>query len=286
MNTPASLPASPPAVPVVPLWPGTAPGAHGSADGDVPALSVYLPAPAIASGSAMVICSGGGYDRIEDAKEGIPAAQFLTALGVASFVLRYRLAPTPYQYPVMMWDAQRAIRFLRHNAAQYGIKTDRIGVMGFSAGGHLASTIATHSGTTFDLPQTDEIDAESSRPDYQVLIYPVITMTPPFTAAASHRHLLGDNPDAHLQDYLSNEKHVTANTPPAFLVSTSADVIAPCENSLSYFSAMRAAGIPSELHIYERGAHGAGLAVGDPSEGTWPGLLEQWLLERGLLSAS
>jgi acetyl esterase/lipase len=276
-------PPTPP--PVLPLWPNGAPGAHGNTDADIPAVTLYTPDPKLASGTAVIICSGGGYDRIDDSKEGIPSAQFLTKLGVTAFVLRYRLAPTPYQYPVMMWDAQRAVRYVRHNAAQYGLKTNQICIMGFSAGGHLASTIATHT-DNFGVPTTDAIDAESARPDYQILIYPVITMTPPLAAVASRRHLLGDHPDWEtLQTYLSNEKQVTLNTPPAFLVSTCADIIAPCENSLQYYTALRDAAVTGELHIYEKGAHGAGLAPNDPSEGTWPSLLKQWLLEHGLITS-
>jgi acetyl esterase/lipase len=276
-----------PNVPVLPLWPQGAPGTKGTADGDIPALSIYSPVAGKSTGGGVVICGGGGYDHIDYAKESIPAAMFLSGLGITAFVLRYRLTPTPYQYPVMMWDAQRAIRVLRQNAAQYGLKPDSIGIMGFSAGGHLASTIATHTDTNFDLPQLDAIDSLSARPDFQILIYPVITMTPPFTAHGTHTHLLGGHPDwEQLQDYLSNEKHVTLDTPPAFLVSTAADVVAPCENALSYFAAMRVANVPGELHIYERGAHGAGLAATDLSEGTWPGLLAQWLRERGLISAA
>jgi acetyl esterase/lipase len=248
----------------------------------MPSMTVFMPDPASATGTGIVICGGGGYDKIEVDKESNPAAGFFTKMGVAAFVLHYRLTPA-YRYPVMMWDAQRAIKYLRANASQYGLKPNQIGIMGFSAGGHLASTIAVHSASDFGNSPADDVDKLSARPDLQILIYPVITMSGNFVAKNSHLHLLGDPADPKLEDYLSNEKHVTANAPRAFVVSTFADVVAPCENSLSYFSALRAAGVASELHIFQDGAHGAGLAPGDPSEGSWPELLEKWMRENQLL---
>jgi acetyl esterase/lipase len=271
-----------PGNPVITLWPNGAPGALGTASTDIPSMTAYMPDPASATGTGVVICGGGGYDKIEVENESIPAAEFFTKMGVAAFVLRYRLTPA-YQYPVMMWDAQRAIKYLRGNAAQYGLKPGQIGIMGFSAGGHLASAIAVHSGSDFGNSAADDLDKLSARPDLQILIYPVIMMSGDFVAKSSHHHLLGDPPDPKLEDYLSNEKHVTANAPRAFVVSTFADIVAPCENSLAYFSALRTAAVASELHIFQDGAHGAGLAPDDPSEGSWPGLLEKWLRENQLL---
>jgi acetyl esterase/lipase len=208
------------------LWPCQAPGGPGSAESDVPAVIVYLPDPASATGTGIVICGGGGYDRVEFDKESIPAAQFFNQMGVAAFVLRYRLTPT-YRYPVMMWDVQRAIRYVRSNAANYGLKVDQIGIMCFSAGGHLASSASVHSANSFGVPQTDAIDQVSARPDMQILIYPVIMMTGDFAAKQSRQHLLGADPDPKPAQYLSNEQHVTPNTPPSFLVSTFEDTIAP-----------------------------------------------------------
>lgn len=264
------------------LWPDATPGAKGTASTDIPYVTAYLPDPASATGTGVVICGGGGYDKIDVNKEAIPAAQFFTKMGVAAFVLYYRLTPV-YEYPVMMWDAQRAIKYLRANGTLFGLKTSQIGIMGFSAGGHLASTIAVHSADDFGVPKTDATDSLNAKPDFQILVYPVIMMNGPFVAASTHKHLLGETPDPALESYLSNEQHVSPDSPPAFIVSTFADEIAPCENSFSYFSALRAGKVMSELHIFQDGAHGTGLAPNDPSEGSWPRLLECWLRENHLL---
>ncbi len=255
-----------------PLWPGAAPGALGNEDADQPMLTAYLPAKP--GGSAVVVCPGGGYRVLAMDHEGKQIAEWLNARGIAAFVLKYRLGPR-YQHPAPLTDAQRAIRTVRHNAKEFGIAPDRIGIWGFSAGGHLASTAGTHFDSG-DPGAADPIDRESSRPDFMILAYPVITMTE-FTHGGSRRNLLGANPDPKLVALLSNEKQVTPQTPPAFLFHTADDAGVPVENSVNFFLALRKAKVPAELHVYEHGPHGVGLAPRDPVLSTWPARLEDWL---------
>jgi acetyl esterase/lipase len=194
---------------------------------------------------------------------------------VAAFVLRYRLGPR-YHHPIELGDAQRALRFVRFHAADYGIESDKIGIWGFSAGGHLASTAGTH----FDAGNAsaaDPIERLSSRPDFMILAYPVISFTTPYTHRGSLRNLLGDNPDPKLVASLSNETQVTPETPPAFLFHTNTDSGVPPENSVLFYLALRKAGVPAEMHIYERGEHGVGLAPSDPVLSTWPSRLADWM---------
>ncbi len=265
---------------VRPLWPGDAPGALGTTDADKPALTIWLPTQQNANGTAVVVCPGGGYGRLAMDHEGTQIADWLNARGIAAFILKYRLGPR-YRHPAPLADAQRAIRMVRHNAMEFRVAPDRIGIWGFSAGGHLASTAGTH----FDSgnPEApDPIDRASSRPDFMILSYPVITMTE-FTHAGSRRNLLGDNPDPKLVALLSNETQVTAQTPPAFLFHTSDDPGVPVENSIQFYRALRKAGVPAEMHLYEHGRHGVGLALADPILGTWGQRLEAWLRVRGVL---
>lgn len=211
--------------------------------------------------------------------EGGQVAQWLNARGVAAFVLRYRLGPR-YHHPIELGDAQRALRFVRFHAADYGIASDKIGIWGFSAGGHLASTAGTH----FDAGNpdaADAIDRESSRPNFMILAYPVISFTTPYTHRGSLRNLLGDNPDPKLAASLSNETQVTPETPPAFLFHTTTDAGVPAENSVLFYLALRKAGVPAEMHIYERGEHGVGLALFDPILSSWPRRLEAWMRLHG-----
>ncbi len=263
------------------LWPDGAPGAQGSADIDKPTLTPYLLAPGRGAGTAVVVCPGGGYSHLAMDHEGDQVARWLNSLGVAAFVLKYRLGPK-YHHPVELGDAQRAIRTVRARAGAYRVMPDRVGIMGFSAGGHLASTAATH----FDggnAMAADPIDRASSRPDFAVLCYPVISFTTPYVHRGSLRALLGDNPDPKLVESLSNELQVTAQTPPTFLFHTSDDPVVPVENSLLFYQALRKAGVPAELHVYEHGPHGVGLAATDATLGTWPARLADWLRVRGLL---
>ncbi len=269
---------SPP--PAMPLWPAGAPGAQGSLPEDTPSIQ-YYPAPAEkATGAAVVVCPGGGYRNLA-AHEGHDIAVWLNGLGVTAVVLKYRLGPK-YHHPSMLQDVQRAIRTARSRASEWKIDPARIGVMGFSAGGHLASTAATH----FDAgnPQSsDPIERVSSRPDVAILCYPVITLTDPFAHAGSRRNLLGDTPDPALVELLSNEKQVTAQTPTTFIFFTEDDKAVPLENGLLFAAALRKAKVPYEFHIYETGRHGVGLAKDNPVLSTWPKLLENWLRTKGFV---
>ncbi|MFN3651583.1 MAG: alpha/beta hydrolase [Armatimonadota bacterium] len=264
----------------VPLWPGGAPGAVGQEAADVPTLA-YYPAPKDRNtGAAVVVCPGGGYGGLAE-HEGHPVAVWLNSIGVNAVVLRYRHAPR-YRHPVPLQDAARAVRTVRARAAEQGIDPQRIGILGFSAGGHLASTLSTH----FDAGKPgaeDPIERQSSRPDFSILIYPVISLRESFTHAGSRNNLLGPNPPAELVDLLSNERQVTPQTPPAFLVHSHQDTVVPPENSLYYTLALRKAGVPSELHMFEKGQHGFGLALNDPDLSAWPRACEKWLGFRGYL---
>ncbi|HEX2950018.1 MAG TPA: alpha/beta hydrolase [Armatimonadota bacterium] len=264
------------------LWPQGAPGALGNDESDIPAITIHLPEPEKATGSAVVVFPGGGYQHLANDHEGRQIAEWFNARGVAAFVLRYRLGPR-YHHPIELGDAQRAIRTVRANAAEWGIDPQRIGIMGFSAGGHLASTASTH----FDAGNTaavDPIERVSCRPDFAVLCYPVVTFMPPYNHVGSRANLLGENPSDELVEYLSNDRQVTADTPPTFLFHTTDDPVVPVENSLLYFGALRKAGVPAEMHIYAHGPHGVGLLLNDPVLGTWSNHLEVWLRESGILT--
>ena len=276
---PAPTPA--PEHPVVLLWPQGAPGAVGADDADRPALTLYSLPKGQKARSAVVVCPGGGYSVLAMDHEGRQVAEWLNSLGVDAYILKYRFAPR-YHHPAMIEDAQRALRYVRANAQQWGIAPDHIGIWGFSAGGHLASTAATH----FDPgnpSSPDPIERVSSRPDFAILAYPVITCTEWFRHQGSCKNLLGDNPDPKLAEFLSNEKQVTAQTPPTFLFHTNDDEGVPAENSVAFYMALRKAGVPAELHIYQHGRHGVGLAQKDPVLSSWPQRLADWLRLRGYL---
>jgi len=263
------------------LWPNGAPGAQGTQPEDTPTLTVYLPDPGQAVPTGVVVCPGGGYRVLAMEKEGTDIAEWLNSIGIAAFVLKYRLGPR-YHHPVEMWDGQRALRYVRYHAKDYGIDPDRIGIWGFSAGGHLASTVGTH----FDSgnPQApDPIDRVSSRPDFMVLAYAVISFVTPYVHKGSMHSLLGENPDPKLVSYLSNELQVTPETPPTFLFSTDSDTTVPCENSILFFLALRKNHVPAEMHIFEPGHHGVGLAPTHAALSVWPTLLANWFRTRGLL---
>ncbi|HYE33663.1 MAG TPA: alpha/beta hydrolase [Methylomirabilota bacterium] len=264
------------------LWPGGAPGAKGTAPADVPTLTPYLPEKSKANGAAVVVCPGGAYRMHAVDHEGVQVARFLNQHGIAAFVLKYRLGPT-YNHPAPLNDAQRAVRHVRANAKELGIATNRVGIMGFSAGGHLASTLATH----FDAAEEnakDEVGKQSSRPDFAILGYPVVSMYEPNVHAFSRKMLLGDNPDPKLVELLSNEKQVTSNTPPTFLMHTTEDNGVLPDNSILFYQALRTAGVPVELHIFAFGPHGIGLAPADPAAGKWPELLINWMRKSGFLT--
>ena len=279
----------------LPLWPDGAPGAKGretgnaNNPGDVPTITVYRPDPSKATGAAVVICPGGGYGMLATDHEGTQVAEWLNSIGVTGVVLKYRLGPK-YRHPIMLGDAQRAIRTVRAKSKEWGIDPKRVGIIGFSAGGHLASTAGTH----FDAGKpdaADPIDRESSWPDVLMLGYPVVSLGTEYGHAGSRKNLLGENPPEDLLKNLTNETQVTKETPPTFLVHTNADSGVVPENSLLFALACRKAGVPVELHLYERGQHGLGLGSGakqfniapDPVFGTWPKLCEAWLKNQGFL---
>jgi len=266
----------------IPLWENGAPGALGNEDSDKPTITLYTPLHPAGSGTAVIVAPGGGYEFLAINHEGRQVANWLNALGVTAFVLRYRLGPR-YHHPIELGDAQRAIRLVRTRASEFHIRPDRIGMMGFSAGGHLASTAGTH----FDSGNpaaADPIDRASARPDFLILVYPVISFTAAYTHQGSAHALLGDHPDPKLLEELSNELHVTPQTPPTFLLSTNADTTVPPENSVAFYLALHKAGVPAELHVFESGPHGVGLDLADPALGEWPTLLANWLRGRGLLA--
>lgn len=268
---------------VIRLWEAAAPNALGSDPTDIPTLTYYAPNGRPVSGTSIVLAPGGGYGNLALNHEGRQVANWLNSQGVAVFVLKYRLGPR-YQHPVPLTDAQRAIRTVRTRAKEFNLRPDRIGMMGFSAGGHLASTAATR----FDAGNTsasDVVDRASSRPDFLILGYPVITSEAPYAHQGSFRNLLGPSPSPELLLSLSNHTQVTAETPTTFLFHTNADTGVPAENSVLFYMALRKAGVAAEMHIFEPGAHGVGLALNDPVLNAWPPLLSQWLRAHGLLTA-
>jgi acetyl esterase/lipase len=274
--------ANPSAVTPEPLWPQAAPGALGNEDADRPTITTYLPARGTRPAAGVVIFPGGGYTRLAMGHEGEEVARWLNARGVAAFVVKYRLGPR-YRHPAPLQDARRAVRTVRARAKALGLASDRIGVLGFSAGGHLASTVSTDPGTP-DAKAADAIDRQSARPDFAVLAYPVIAMTGAHAHAGSRKALLGEPAPAALAEQLSNDRRVDGRTPPTFLFHTADDSAVPVENSLTYFAALRRAGVPAELHVFERGKHGVGLAAADPVLSAWADRLDAWLRARGLVT--
>jgi len=271
------------------LWPEGAPGAIGQTEEDRPSLRIYTARPDApnpierANGAGIVICPGGGYGVLAMDHEGHQVAQWLNSVGISAFVLRYRLGPR-YRHPAPLLDVQRAIRYVRAHADELGVSAARIGVMGFSAGGHLASTAATlfEPGRDHD---TDPVERQSSRPDLAILAYPVISLDDEFTHVGSRENLLGDRADdPALRDRLSTHRRVTSGTPPTFLFHTDEDSAVPVENSLAFYAALRRAGVPAELHVYAFGPHGVGLGSGDPTLSTWKERLFDWLRSSGFLS--
>jgi acetyl esterase/lipase len=259
---------------------------------DVPFLHIYLAQDASqAPQPAVLLIPGGGYDCLTDRKEQAPVAGYFSQkLGLTTFMLYYRLvqADGAYRYPVPMWDGQRALKLIRYRAKDYGIDPNRVGVLGFSAGGHLASTLALHSATDFNLPVHDAVDSMNGRPDFLGLGYPVISMIPTqFAPPSSLSHLLYGYHGGELNDlekYLSGQDHITRDTPPVFLFESMDDKRISPQNSVIFAQALQAAHIPADVHLFAHGVHGAGLGNNIPEEQTWPDLFQQWLVGQGILT--
>lgn len=265
------------------LWPAGAPEAMGDKVTDQPSLTLYPAKGASRTTTAVIVCPGGGYGHLAVDHEGTAVAEWFNSLGINAFILRYRIAP--YRHPIPLGDAQRAVRLVRSRASEWQIDPKRIGMIGFSAGGHLVSSAATHfDGGVADAK--DAVDRVSCRPDFVILGYPVITFTQSFMHAGSMKNLLGPEPDPKLCELLSNEKQVTPQTPPAFLFHTSDDKGVPVQNSIEFYLALKKAGVPAEMHIYQHGPHGFGLGTKYPELSTWPKLCETWLRVNGLLPAA
>lgn len=278
---------------VMPLWPGEVPNSQKSDETEIiekndftwienvqdPTLEVFLPPKGIATGQAVVICPGGGYWGVAYDIEGTEIAKFLNTKGIAGFVLKYRM-PGARSVAVgneaPLQDAKRAIRTVRANAGKWNLSEDKIGVMGFSAGGHLASTLGTHYNSE-DHFAKDSTDLLSARPNFMILVYPVITMKEPHTHQGSRNNLLGENPDEEMIEYYSNETQITEDTPPTFLVHATDDDGVPVENSLMFYQSLKENGVSAEMHIYPEGGHGFNLAIGRGHLEGWTDRLYDWL---------
>ena len=246
----------------IPLWPDGAPGALGTSSNDIPTLTVYVPEVTNATRTAIVICPGGGYQGLAPF-EGNDYALWLNQHGVTCFVLKYRLGSHGYRHPAMLEDAARAVRWVRANAEKYNLNVHHVGIMGSSAGGHLAATLMTHYDKG-NPAAADAVEKVSSRPDFGVLCYPVITMVGEFAHKGSRDSLLGSNAPTKLARQLSAELNVTYETPPCFIWTTLADQGVPMENTLMFAQALRKNGVHFDLHVYERGPHGIGLMANPP----------------------
>jgi acetyl esterase/lipase len=264
------------------LWDKSAPGALGDKPEDIPTLTLYPATHHDKPTAAIIVAPGGSYHHLAANHEGRQLANWFNAMGITAFVLQYRLGPR-YHHPIELGDAQRAMRLVRSRAKDFNIDPAAVGFMGFSAGGHLASTLATHfdSGSA-NAP--DPVDRENCRPDFVILAYPVISMTADYSHRGSAENLLGNPPDPALAKQLSNELNVTPTTPPTFLFSTSADTLVPPENTVAFYLALHKAGVPAEMHIFEKGPHGVGLDLNDVALSEWGTLLRNWLRTRGVLS--
>jgi len=283
--------AAPPVV--IPLWPEGVPGAKAIGDersesgGRIsnvsePTLTVYAPAVDRPNGTAVIIAPGGGYGMLSTEREGVQYANWLSTLGVTSFVLKYRMKE--FGHPAPLQDVLRAVRLVCSRAAEFKVNPARVGVMGSSAGGHLAAS----AGTLFDHAAGKTgaaLDATSARPDFLILMYPVITMDDPHAHAGSRKNLLGDNPTPELLQLASMEKQVTAATPPTLLIHTQADQSVPVENSILFYQALTRAKVPAEMYLFEHGGHGMGMKDGLGTSSDWPARAAEWLRNRGLLTA-
>lgn len=262
----------------IPLWENGAPGANGKEPKDIPLAMVRLPASDSPTG-ALVICPGGGYGGLAMGHEGNEIAEWANQMGLAAIICDYRHRGKGYGHPAPLQDAKRAIRTVRAKAAEWNIDATRVGILGFSAGGHLASTVLTKFDVG-DSQNTDIIDRQSSRPDYGILAYPVILFGQPATHKGSERNLLGPSPDPKLLESFQSDLNVTKETPPTFLFHTLEDKGVPPQNSVAFFAAMIRHGVPGEQHVFEKGAHGLGLAKKTPGTSEWPNACRRWLEAR------
>ena len=259
----------------IPLWEKGAPGANGTEPKDIPLAMVRLPASDSPTG-ALVICPGGGYGGLAMGHEGNEMAEWANQMGLAAIICDYRHRGKGYGHPAPLQDAQRAIRTVRAKAKEWNIDPTRVGILGFSAGGHLASTVLTKFDAG-DSQSADAIDRQSSRPDYGILAYPVILFGQPATHKGSERNLLGPSPDPKLLESFQSDLNVTKETPPTFLFHTLEDKGVPPQNSVAFFAAMIQHGVAGELHVFEKGAHGLGLAKKTPGTSEWPNACRRWL---------
>ncbi len=261
------------------LWPNGAPGAVGKEEEDKPHLEIFGGAGAVNAHTAVIVCPGGGYTHLAYEKEGTRIAEWLNLRGITAFVLTYRLAPR-YHYPAPILDGYRSVRWVRSHAAEYGVDPQRIGMWGFSAGGHLVGIVGTH----FDAGNpaaADPVDRVSDRPDFVISSYGGLTLEPGVAKPTAMQSLLGENPSPELKEDMSPDKHVTAQTPPYFLYATTTDQSVPVLSSVVFYTALVKAGVPAELHLFQKGPHGTALAQGYPALSAWPGLLENWLRLNG-----
>lgn len=267
------------------LWDGPAPGAKGTEAIDVPTLTVFYPQKNTANGTAVIVCPGGAHVFLANNLEGRQVADWFNARGITAFVLTYRLGPK-YLFPVPLWDAQRAVRLVRSRANNFGIDPSRIGIMGFSAGGHLAAL----AGTLFDQPNpnaADDIDKASARPNFMILGYPWLNTMQPridgFITYCSVLNLPADQCSTFTHPFTPVE-HVSSNTPPTFIFHTDNDSTVPVMTAIEFYSALHKAGVPAEMHIFEKGHHGVGLGLGDEALDLWPVPLEAWLRANGWIT--
>lgn len=273
---------------VIKIWPNGAPGALGTTPDDIPTLTLWRPTPGKTARTAVIVAPGGGYVNLADNHEGRQVANWLNAMGITAFVLEYRLSPR-YTYLASLQDMQRAIRTVRSRAAEFGIDAHRIGIMGFSAGGHLCSMAGTH----FDngnASSADAIDKVSDRPDFMILAYPVISYTALLADPKAHQlalYPLPKNQDpAAAARSLDSDLAVTPQTPPTFLFSTSEDGLIPADqHAIPFYIALKKAHVEAELHVFEKGPHGVGMDLGDPVLSLWTTALRNWLWQHGWLNA-
>ena len=266
--------------PMVLLWPEGAPGAVGTTDADKPRLEVFA-AAGKGPHTAVIVCPGGGYTNLAYDKEGTRVAEWLNLQGVTAYVLTYRLSPR-YHYPAPIADGERAVRLVRSHAEEYGVAGDKIGLFGFSAGAHLAAIVATHFDAG-DPAAKDAVDRVSDRPDFVISAYGRLALDPAYNPANALQTLLGDNPAPGLRDEMSAEKHVTAQTPPFFIYATTADQTVSSLTSDAFYAALKKAGVPAEMHIFEQGPHGTGLGEKYLELAVWPELAAHWMQLHGWL---